>query len=116
MGHASNFTIKPLKKEKNNSKQAQNKTENHISKEKDDDSKDNINEQTTIFQKTQSVSNANPNSPAIKKNEKIKAIHIFDPQQRENYLRILQEHIGITPQTITKAPNPNTIEFIKIED
>lgn len=109
MSHSPEMTSKIVKNEKNNKK-----TENHISKEKETATENNTKEQTIIFQKNQSVVNADPNSPAIKKNEKIKAIHIFDPQQRENYLRILQEHIGLTPQTINKAPDK--IEFIKIED
>lgn len=49
------------------------------------------------------------------KGQPMKSIHIVDPKQRENYLRILQEHIGISSSNF-KPPIPKNVEFIKIED
>ena len=52
-----------------------------------------------------------------KKTQKMKSIHIVDAKKTENYLRILQEHIGIFPSLpMSQTIVPHGVDFIKIED
>jgi len=55
------------------------------------------------------------------KNQKMKTIHIVDPKQKESYLKLLQEHLGlgmgIAPAILSRNPPfPEEVDFIKIED